>query len=139
MFWNSSYTTITGNRILNNLAQGIGFGGHIGTYYNQHNLITQNVFSGNNVAMAPIEDGDLINSVITQNQIIGNNGGLGIGTEGHSWINVTISYNVIADSLGDAIFFVGYKKWDRDRCERTRIGTILPIAQQIKYPPNILL
>jgi parallel beta-helix repeat protein len=109
MFWNSSHTTIIENTILNNLNQGIGFGGHIGSYYNKDNLITQNFFSGNNLAMGPFEDGDLVNSVITQNQIIGNNGGLGIGTEGHSWINVTINDNIIADNLGAAIYFVSYK------------------------------
>ena len=109
MFWNASQTTIIGNRILNNLNQGIGFGGHSGDYNNQDNLIAQNFLSGNNVAMGPIEDGDLINSVIAQNQIVGNNNGLGIGTEGHSWINITINDNLMADNLGAAIYFITYK------------------------------
>jgi len=30
-------------------------------------------------------------------------------------------------------------EWVRDRCERTGIGTILPIAHQIKFTPNVLL
>jgi hypothetical protein len=28
--------------------------------------------------------------------------------------------------------------WIRDRCERTGIGTMLPIAQQIKFTPDVI-
>lgn len=101
---NSSQNIVENNTIINNTYRGINFHG-----LNNENLIRNNLVSGNQIAFGPWFDGDIIDSIFTDNEITNNGVGFGTGLEGHSWINNTIKDNLIANNSGPAISFISYK------------------------------